>query len=169
METWAHGLDVADALGVQAARDGAAALDRPHRRAHPRLRVRRQRLDSPADPFRVELRAPDGSTWSWGPDDAAQRVTGSAEDFCMLVTQRGRAAAGRHRRGRRRRAVAGHRAGVRRTAGARALANRPKCPPRSCRTIDLAPTFGGRHGLLCGARRGRSSFSGAAVGCPIAR
>ena len=27
-------------------------------------------------------------TWTWGPADAAQRVTGSAEDFCMLVTQR---------------------------------------------------------------------------------
>jgi len=34
------------------------------------------------------LRAPDRSTWSWGPEDAAQRVTGSAEDFCLLVTQR---------------------------------------------------------------------------------
>jgi uncharacterized protein (TIGR03084 family) len=45
-------------------------------------------LTPPADPFRVELRAPDGSTWSWGLDDAAQRVTGTAEDFCMLVTQR---------------------------------------------------------------------------------
>jgi uncharacterized protein (TIGR03084 family) len=45
-------------------------------------------LTPPAEPFRVELRAPDGSTWSWGPDDAGQRVTGSAEDFCMLVTQR---------------------------------------------------------------------------------
>jgi uncharacterized protein (TIGR03084 family) len=45
-------------------------------------------LTPPAEPFRVELRAPDGSTWSWGPDDAAQRVTASAEDFCMLVTQR---------------------------------------------------------------------------------
>ena len=42
----------------------------------------------PAEPFLVELRAPDGSTWSWGPPDAAQRVTGRAEDFCMLVTQR---------------------------------------------------------------------------------
>ncbi len=42
----------------------------------------------PADPFRVELRGPDGSTWTWGPEDAAQRVTGSAEDFCALVTQR---------------------------------------------------------------------------------
>ena len=45
-------------------------------------------LTPPVEPFRVELRAPDGSTWTWGPDDAAQRVTGSAEDFCMLVTQR---------------------------------------------------------------------------------
>jgi uncharacterized protein (TIGR03084 family) len=45
-------------------------------------------LAPPADPFLVELSAPDGSTWSWGPGDAAQRVTGSAQDFCMLVTQR---------------------------------------------------------------------------------
>ena len=45
-------------------------------------------LTPPPDPFHVELRAPDGSTWSWGSEDAAQRVTGSAEDFCMLVTQR---------------------------------------------------------------------------------
>jgi uncharacterized protein (TIGR03084 family) len=42
----------------------------------------------PAESFRVELRAPDGSTWEWGPANAPQRVTGSAEDFCMLVTQR---------------------------------------------------------------------------------
>jgi hypothetical protein len=26
--------------------------------------------------------------WAWGPGDAAQRITGSAEDFCYLVTQR---------------------------------------------------------------------------------
>jgi uncharacterized protein (TIGR03084 family) len=45
-------------------------------------------LPAPADPFLVELRAPDGTTWSWGPADAPQRVSGSAEDFCMLVTQR---------------------------------------------------------------------------------
>jgi uncharacterized protein (TIGR03084 family) len=45
-------------------------------------------LQPPSEPFRVELRAPDGSIWSWGPEDAAQRVTGGAEDFCFLVTQR---------------------------------------------------------------------------------
>jgi uncharacterized protein (TIGR03084 family) len=45
-------------------------------------------LAAPTEPFFVELRAPDGDTWSWGPPDAAQRVTGIAEDFCFLVTQR---------------------------------------------------------------------------------
>jgi uncharacterized protein (TIGR03084 family) len=45
-------------------------------------------LTPPAEPFRVELTAADGSLWTWGPEDAAQRVKGSALDFCYLVTQR---------------------------------------------------------------------------------
>ncbi len=45
-------------------------------------------LTPPAEPFRVELDAPDGGRWTWGPEDATQRVTGSALDFCYLVTQR---------------------------------------------------------------------------------
>jgi uncharacterized protein (TIGR03084 family) len=36
----------------------------------------------------VELAAPDGTVWAWGPEDAAQRVSGPALDFCYLVTQR---------------------------------------------------------------------------------
>jgi uncharacterized protein (TIGR03084 family) len=88
METWAHGLDVADALGVK-----RAATARLRSIAHIGVRTRDfafaiNGLTPPPDPFYVELRAPDGSRWSWGPEDAAQRVTGSAEDFCMLVTQR---------------------------------------------------------------------------------
>ena len=88
METWAHGLDVADAAGVK-----RPATARLRSIAHIGVRTRDfafaiNGLAAPADPFRVELRAPDGSTWTWGPEDAAQRVTGSAEDFCMLVTQR---------------------------------------------------------------------------------
>lgn len=88
METWAHGLDVADALGVRRAPTG-----RLRSIAHIGVRTRDfafavHGLPVPAAPFLVELRAPDGSTWSWGPADAEQRVTGSAEDFCMLVTQR---------------------------------------------------------------------------------
>ncbi len=39
-------------------------------------------------PVRVELAAPSGDTWSWGPDDAPDRVTGTALGFCLLVTQR---------------------------------------------------------------------------------
>ncbi|MGE2692597.1 TIGR03084 family metal-binding protein [Mycolicibacterium pulveris] len=88
METWAHGLDVADALGVR-----RAPTARLRSIAHIGVRTRDfafaiNGLVPPQDPFLVRLRAPDGSAWSWGPDDAAQRVTGSAEDFCLLVTQR---------------------------------------------------------------------------------
>ncbi len=88
METWAHGLDVADALGVK-----KPATARLRSIAHIGVRTRDYAfaindIAAPTDPFRVELAAPDGSTWAWGPEDAPQRVTGSAEDFCLLVTQR---------------------------------------------------------------------------------
>lgn len=88
METWAHGLDVADALGVT-----RPATARLRSIAHIGVRTRNfaftvHGLTVPAEEFRVELAAPDGGLWVWGPEDAAQRVTGSAEDFCMLVTQR---------------------------------------------------------------------------------
>lgn len=36
----------------------------------------------------MELAAPDGDRWTWGPADAALRVTGPALDFCQLVTRR---------------------------------------------------------------------------------
>jgi len=88
METWAHGLDVADALGVK-----RPATERLRSIAHIGVRTRDyafavNNLAPPTEPFLVELRAPGGETWTWGPPDAAQRVTGSAEDFCFLVTQR---------------------------------------------------------------------------------
>jgi uncharacterized protein (TIGR03084 family) len=88
METWAHGLDVADALGVK-----RPPTERLRSIAHIGVRTRDyafvvNNLAPPAEPFLVELRGPGGDTWSWGPPDAAQRVTGSAEDFCFLVTQR---------------------------------------------------------------------------------
>ncbi len=88
METWAHGLDVADALGVE-------VRPSPRLRSVAHLGVRTRDfaftvhgLTPPAEPFRVELAGPDVAVWSWGPDDATQRVTGSALDFCYLVTQR---------------------------------------------------------------------------------
>lgn len=88
METWAHGLDVADALGVE-----VPPSARLKSIAHLGVRTRDfaftvHGLTPPAEPFRVELAAPGGETWEWGPEDAAQRVSGSARDFCCLVTQR---------------------------------------------------------------------------------
>lgn len=88
METWAHGQDVADALGVR--RTPSARLAQI---AHLGVRTRdfayaARGRPAPTSPFRVELVAPDGSTWAYGPEDANDRVSGSAEDFCLLVTQR---------------------------------------------------------------------------------
>lgn len=88
METWAHGQDVADALGAV-----RASTHRLRHVAHIGVRTRDfayqlRDLTPPADEFRVELWAPDGTAWTWGPEDAAQRVTGMALDFCLLVTQR---------------------------------------------------------------------------------
>ncbi len=88
METWAHGLDVADALGAP-----PSESVRLRSIAHLGVRTRDfafsvHGLTPPGEPFRVELTAPDGEAWVWGPEDAAQRVRGSALDFCYLVTQR---------------------------------------------------------------------------------
>lgn len=88
METWAHGQDVADALGRH-----REPTDRLRHIAH--LGVRTVGFSftlngrpAPAVPIRVELDAPSGARWTWGPDDAADRVTGTALDFCLVVTQR---------------------------------------------------------------------------------
>lgn len=88
MEVWAHGLDVADALGVV-----HAPTSRLKSIAHLGVRTRDFAYQvngqtPPADDFRIELVAPDGTTWYWGPEDATQRIEGSALDFCLLVTQR---------------------------------------------------------------------------------
>ncbi|NMN99403.1 TIGR03084 family metal-binding protein [Antrihabitans stalactiti] len=88
METWAHGQDVADTLG-----ETRTPTARLRHVAHIGVRARNfaysvRNEQPPTEDIRVELVAPDGSTWSWGAEDAAQRVTGSALDFCLLVTQR---------------------------------------------------------------------------------
>jgi uncharacterized protein (TIGR03084 family) len=88
METWAHGQDVLDTVGI--ARVPTARL-----RHVADLGIRALRyaytvngLPVPAEPIRVELAGPDGARWDWGPPDAANRVNGTALDFCLLVTQR---------------------------------------------------------------------------------
>ncbi|MGQ4596608.1 TIGR03084 family metal-binding protein [Nocardia sp. R6R-6] len=89
METWAHGQDVYDAVGV----DHPVG---PGIRSIAHLGVSTfafaYRLNGrpvPDDPVRVELNAPDrDEVWTWGPDDAANRITGPARDFVLVVTQR---------------------------------------------------------------------------------
>ncbi|MER7011680.1 TIGR03084 family metal-binding protein [Saccharopolyspora sp. NPDC000359] len=88
METWAHGQDVVDALGVR--REPTARLRHV---AHLGVRTlgfafALHGLPAPTAPVRVELNAPDGQLWTWGPPEAPDRVTGTALDFCLLVTQR---------------------------------------------------------------------------------
>jgi uncharacterized protein (TIGR03084 family) len=88
METWAHGQDVADAFGVE--RQPTARLRHV---AHIGVRARdfafrANGLEPPADEFFIVLTGPAGERWTWGPADEAQRVSGPALDFCLLVTQR---------------------------------------------------------------------------------
>jgi uncharacterized protein (TIGR03084 family) len=83
METWAHGQDIADTIGA-------------HRPPTPRLRhiaflgwralpysYRAHGLPVPEQPVRVDL-----GEWTFGPLEAPNVVRGSAEDFCLVVTQR---------------------------------------------------------------------------------
>ncbi len=88
METWAHGQDVADALG--ATREPTGRLKHI---AHIGVRALPfsfvvNGLVPPAEPVRVELAWSGDEVWAWGPDHAANLVTGPALDFCLLVTQR---------------------------------------------------------------------------------
>jgi uncharacterized protein (TIGR03084 family) len=88
METWAHGQDVADALGVK-----TEPTARLRHVAHIGVGARPfsysiRGLATPTTPLRVELYAPDGGLWVWGPEDAADQVVGDAFEFCRVVTQR---------------------------------------------------------------------------------
>jgi uncharacterized protein (TIGR03084 family) len=88
METWAHGQDIADALGAERPATGRLRhiADLGVRTRAFSFALRGQ--PAPAGPVRVELAAPGGGAWSWGPEDARDRVTGPALDFCLAVTQR---------------------------------------------------------------------------------
>ncbi|MFC0628155.1 TIGR03084 family metal-binding protein [Kribbella deserti] len=88
METWAHGQDVFEALEVR-----RTPSERLRHVAHLAVRTRDfahllNDRQPPAEEFRIELVAPDREIWTWGPEGAKQRVTGTALDFCLLATQR---------------------------------------------------------------------------------
>ena len=88
METWAHGQDVVDALGTS-----RPPTDRLRHIAQLGYITRgwsylNRRLEIPDVAVAVELTAPTGGVWQFGPDDATESVVGPAEDFCLVVTQR---------------------------------------------------------------------------------
>jgi uncharacterized protein (TIGR03084 family) len=87
METWAHGQDIADALGVT--RRPTARLRHV---AHIGVRARPfsyviHGMAVPEADVAVHLTAPDGEQWDWG-ESTTDSVSGPALDFCLVVTQR---------------------------------------------------------------------------------
>jgi uncharacterized protein (TIGR03084 family) len=88
MEHWSHGLDILEAAGVE-----AVDTDRLKNIAHlgyitREFAYRTHNMEPPSTPLYVELTAPSGETWTWGPPDAPDRITGPAGNWCRVVTQR---------------------------------------------------------------------------------
>lgn len=88
METWAHGVDVADTLG--------APLEETDRLRHVadigyrtlRFSFTQHHRPEPERPVRVELRGPRRTRWVFGPEESRDRVSGPVLDFALVVTQR---------------------------------------------------------------------------------
>ena len=88
METWAHGQDVADALGrTRTPSDRLRHVCFLGYRSLPNS-YRSRRLEVPEAPVLVVLEGTDGLPWTFGPPGAVNQVRGSALDFCLVVTQR---------------------------------------------------------------------------------
>ncbi|MFC4586703.1 TIGR03084 family metal-binding protein [Sphaerisporangium corydalis] len=88
MEQFAHGQDIADALGVR-----REATDRLKHLVVFAVLTKdfgylSRGLTPPSVDFRFEITGPSGELWAYGPENATQRVSGPAEDFCLLVTRR---------------------------------------------------------------------------------
>ena len=88
MESWTHSHDLADTFGHE-----YPQTDRLRNIAHLGVVTREfsyinRGLTPPTEPVRVELAAPSGDVWAWGPEDAADRVTGSGYEFCKVLTRR---------------------------------------------------------------------------------
>lgn len=88
METWAHAQDVADALGVRRTpTDRLRHVAMISFKARPYSYLNRG-LDIPTSEIAVELIGPSGDRWVFGPTEAPQRIRGTAEDFCLVLTRR---------------------------------------------------------------------------------
>jgi uncharacterized protein (TIGR03084 family) len=87
METWAHGQAVFDRLGIL-----RTESDRLKNIAVMGVNTFgwtfvNRRLQVPRVLPRVRLSSPSGGVWEWNEPQQAERVEGSAVDFCRVVTQ----------------------------------------------------------------------------------
>lgn len=87
METWAHGHEVYDALGVE-------RVDTDRLRNIANLGVQTlgwsfqvHGLEVPSRAPYVRLTAPSGATWTWNDESEDELVEGDATSFCQVVTQ----------------------------------------------------------------------------------
>ncbi len=90
METWAHGQDVRDALG-QPPEIGPRLRHIIHIGVGARAySFASHGVTDPGDPVTLTARGPDGQLWTWGPSetDVSNRITGSAVDLALVLTQR---------------------------------------------------------------------------------
>jgi uncharacterized protein (TIGR03084 family) len=102
METWAHGQDIRDTVGV-----ATPVTSRLRHIADLGVRTfgfcfAQRELPVPGDPVPVRLQGPSGDIWEWtaggsadraadasaGTGGVANTVAGNALDFCLVVTQR---------------------------------------------------------------------------------
>jgi uncharacterized protein (TIGR03084 family) len=87
METWAHGQDIADALGL-----GREETPRLRHIAHIGVLSRPyayevRGMQLPDEKIRVVLDGPGDEVWSWG-ESGGGSIRGPALDFCLVVVQR---------------------------------------------------------------------------------
>ena len=88
METWAHGQDIFDILNkIRPASSGLKHI------AHLGVTTfgwsfSNRGMEIPKMDIHIELTAPSGETWAWGEKTGQESITGPAEDFCLVVTQR---------------------------------------------------------------------------------
>ncbi|NIP14650.1 MAG: TIGR03084 family protein [Pseudomonadales bacterium] len=87
METWAHGWEIYDCLRLNRAHsDRIKNIAAIGVRTFGWTFVNRG-LELPGDPPFVRLTAPSGDVWEWNDPGADSSVTGSAVEFCQVVTQ----------------------------------------------------------------------------------
>jgi uncharacterized protein (TIGR03084 family) len=88
METWAHARDITEALGlVDVGTDRIRHVVFLGLQAMPNAFAAND-LEPPTAPVRLEVVAPSGELWQFGPADAVDVVRGDAFDLALLVTQR---------------------------------------------------------------------------------